>query len=251
MWNSQNNLDYFCALSESKNGLLHDTVSKFRIPASGVVLVFDTSDYHKSSMYSDKSIWKNLGNHLNIKEGDGIDDQSPHKIEELIKSFDFSHMIWLSKRAWAGSETDFVWNLSHELRHLEQGLENRFLSLAGCLLYLNLRGIDIEEPKLAITVPTELDAELAAWRTVRKLFGIPHADLYVRDLCKSGKKQEAFRILSELDPEILYDVRGSTISLLRKYEPQLDKVISDVYGESSLLQNIDFICSELSKEKYV
>ena len=94
MWNSQNNLDYFCTLSESKSGLLHDTVSKFRIPASGVVLVFDTSDYHKSSMYSDKSIWKNLGNHLNIKEGDGIDDQSPPKIKELIKSFDFSHMIW-------------------------------------------------------------------------------------------------------------------------------------------------------------
>jgi hypothetical protein len=248
MWGSLNNFDYFQFLSESENELLHKTTSNFKIPPSGVVIVFDRNDYHLSSLYSDKSIWKNLGNHLNLQVGDGDYEFSPPDIKEIINSFCFSHMVWLSKRAWAVSEIDFVWNLSHELRHLEQDLENRYFSLSGWFLYSNLRGVDIEEPKIDITVPTELDAELAAWRTVRKIFGIPSTDNYVQKLCKQGEKQESFRILlSKHDPEIQYDVRYKTISFLRKYESKLNEVINNVYGKSSLLQNIDHICSKLSE----
>lgn len=244
-WICQSNYDYFCTLPENKIRLQHGACNNFRIPAIGVVFVFDKFDYHESSEYGGESIWKNIGNHVNIKEGDGVNDKSPPKIAKIMRSCDFSHLIWLSKRAWAGLEIDFVWNLSHELRHLEQDLENHFFALAGNFLYRNLAGIKIDEPKLDVTVPTELDAELAAWRTVRKLFGQKRADLYVNNLYQSGNRQEAIQILSTYDPEAIYDVRSSLIALIRKYQPQLDDVICNVYGTSSVLQNVDHICSEL------
>lgn len=245
MWNCQSNYDYFYTLPENKKKLHHGTCNNFRIPEIGVVFVFDNYDYHKSSEYADDSIWKNLGNHLNIREGDGANDESPPPVAKIIRSLDFSHLIWLSKRAWAGQMIDFVWNLSHELRHLEQDVENHFIALAGNFLYRNLSGIDVEEPKIDVTVPTEFDAELVAWRTVRKLFGTNQADLYVDDHCCSGNKQESFRLLSLYDPEANYDVRSSLIPLLHKYQPQLDEIICNIYGTASVLQNVDHICSEL------
>ncbi len=248
MWDHKSNFDYFISLPENKARLCFDMCGYFKIPKTGVAIVFDNSDYHQSANYS-QSIWKNIGNYLNIKEGDGNNETTPPPIANLIQSMNYSHLIWLSKRAWDEGDIDFVWNLSHELRHLEQDLENRFLALTNHFLVHNLKGIDIEEPKLWITVPTEFDAELTAWRIVRKLFNSQCVNLYLNNLCNSGEKTKHFQILTEHNPEDSFDVRANLISLLRKYQTELDGVIERIYGNTSILKCVDNICSELTNAK--
>ena len=126
MWDSETNLDYQCVLSGKKKILLHKTCSSFTIPSKGVVILFDLCNYQD---YPEDSIWRNLGNHLNIEFGDGRQPISPPIIKTLVNSKNYSNLIWISRRAWDGDMIDFVWNLSHELRHLEQDIENHFLSL--------------------------------------------------------------------------------------------------------------------------
>ncbi len=244
MWDTKNSFDYLGIVSGKKKKLIHDVCEKFTIPSVGVALLFDRFDYKS---YPRKSIWRNLGNHLNIEFGDKCDHKTPKIIEEFTDSMNFSHLIWLSRRAWSGKAIDLVWFLSHELRHLEQDTENRFLSLSGNFLYRNLSGVEIEEPKVWITVPTELDAELAAWRTSLKIFNSREVKSYINKPRESVDKQEHFRILSEYNPKDSYDVQASLILLLRKYQIQLDEIIKDVYGSSSVLISIDNMCKELTK----
>ena len=192
MWDLDSNFDYLCVVSGKKKILLDKTCSAFTIPPKGVVLLFDLYDYQDDLV---NPIWKNLGNHLNIKCGDG-QLISPPTIKKIIKLKSFSNMIWISKRAWDGAEIDFVWNLSHELQHLKRDIENHFLSLAGFFIYWNLNNklikMEIVEPKIPTTVPTEMDAELAAWQIVRKLFGKEIADSYVKENAKIGEKKDIF-----------------------------------------------------------
>ena len=248
-FNQKTNLDYYSVLAIDKAQLCHDICDKFKIPTNGLVIIFDEHDYNQDDFYS-QSIWINLGNHLNIQEGDGFDEISPPEIHNLIRSLDYSHLIWLSNHAWETEDIGFAWNLSHELCHFEQDLKNHYLSLAGNFLYKNLKGLYIEEPKLWITVPTELHAELTAWRTVKKLkkyFSSQNVNSYMSYLCNLDENKEHFQILTTHNPEDSYDVRASLISLLRKYQPELDAVINSIYGNTSILQNVDHICSELVK----
>jgi len=244
MWNAKTSFNYLGIVSGKKKKLIQAVCEKFTIPLTGVVLLFDRYDYKS---YPKKSIWRNLGNHLNIEFGDECDHKTPKIVDNLAGSKKYSHLIWLSRRAWSGEDIALVWNLSHELRHLEQDIENRFLSLSGNFLYRNLSGVKIEEPKLWITAPTELDAELAAWRTSLKIFNSHHIKSYINKKSQSADTQEHFRILSEHDPEDSYDVQGSMISLLRKYQPQFDEIIKDVYGRCGVLKSVDNLCKELTK----
>jgi len=239
MWDSDTNYDYLGILSDKKKDLVYSTCSYFKIPTKGIVLFFDKFNYKK---YRKSSIWRNLGNHLNIKLGDGRHEESPNKIEIIIKSKKYSHLVWLSRRAWDKTNIDLIWNLSHELQHLHQDIKNHSLSLARNFLYNNLSGIDIEEPRILTTVPTEIDAELTAWRISRKLYGKHKADLYVYSNANAGNKQEIFRDLLKYDPDEKYDVVSKTISLLRKYQPQFEDIIT--YYRN--LGSVDDLCKKLS-----
>jgi len=243
MWDSDTNFDYLEIVSGEKKGFVHRTCSYFTIPPKGIVLFFDKFNYKK---YEKRSIWRNFGNHLNIEHGDGSYSRLPKKIEIIIKSKRYSHMVWLSQRAWNNSKIDFIWNLSHELQHLHQDIKNRSLSLAGNFLYNNLSGMDIEEPKIQTTVPTEMDAELTAWRICRELCGKQIADLYVCRNANAGKKQELFRDLLKHDPDEKYDVILKTISLLRKYQSQFEDIITQAPSFYRNLGSVDELCMKLS-----
>lgn len=239
MWDSDTNYDYLGNVTGKKKDFVYGTCSYFSIPSKGIVLFFDKFNYKK---YRKRSIWLNLGNHLNIKFGDGSHEKLPKKIEIIIKSKEYSHLVWLSRRAWDNLNIDLVWNLSHELQHLHQDIKNHSLSLAGNFLYNNLSGMDIEEPKIQTTVPTEMDAELTAWRISRKLCGKQKADLYVCRNANTGNKQEIFRDLLKHDPDEKYDFLSKTISLLRKYQPQFEDIIT--YYRN--LGSVDELCMKLS-----
>ncbi len=244
MWDSETNLDYLSVVSGKKKILLHKTCSAFRIPPKGVVLLFDLCNYQD---YPENSIWKkNLGIHLNIEIGDARQFILPPTIEKLVNSKNYSHLIWISRRAWDDAKIDFVWNLSHELRHLEQDIENHYLSLAGYFLYYNLNGMDIVEPKIPTTVPTEMDAELAAWRIVQKLFGKQIADSYVLNNTSIGGKKEIFRDLLKYRLNRKYAVFSKTIYLLRKYQPQFENIINQKPSYYRNIGSVDDLCIKLS-----
>ena len=239
MWASDTNYDYLRIVSGKKKDFVYGICSYFTIHSKGIVLFFDKFNYKK---YRKRSIWRNLGNHLNIELGDGSHDKLPKNIELITKSKKYSHLVWLSQRAWGNLNIDLVWNLSHELQHLHQDIKNHSLSLAGNFLYNNLSGVDIEEPKILTTVPTEMDAELMAWRISRKLCGKQKADLYVCRNANVGNKQEIFRDLLKHDPDEKYDVFSKTISLLQKYQPQLEDIIRHYRN----LGSVDELCMKLS-----
>ena len=242
MWDSETNIDYLGVVSGKKKILLHKTCSAFTIPPKGVVLLFDLCDYQN---YSKDSIWRNLGNHLNIEFGDG-NCISPATIEKLVNSKNYSHLIWLSRRAWNTAKIDFIWILSHELQHLKRDIENHSLSLAGYFLYYNLNGMDIYEPKIPTTEPTEMDAELAAWRIVQKLFGKQKADSYVRKNTNIGKKQKGFQDLLEYGLNGEYDIYSKTVNLLRKYQTQFENKINQKPYYYSKIGSVDDLCIKLS-----
>jgi len=245
MWDSDTNFDYLNVVSDKKMSLIHSVCSKFTIPSKELVLLFDRFDYKR---YPKHSIWCcNLGIHLNIKLGYVNYKKSPKIIKKLIDSNVYSHLIWLPKRTWNGSEIDLVWNLSHELRHLEQDIGCRTLSMVGYFLHFSLKKMDIDEPKISSTIPTELDSEIAAWRVARQVVGKSATDSYVFENAKSGKKQDDFCVLLNCNPEN-YDVYRETISFISKYRSQLDKKInkaSSFYFDA--LRNVDCIVSKLSK----
>jgi len=240
MWDSATNYDFLGILPDRKKELVHNTCSYFAISTKGIVLFFDKFNYKK---YGKRSTWRNLGSHLNIKLGDGTHEKCPKKIDILFKSKKYSHLVWLSQRAWIKTNIDLVWNLSHELQHLHQDITNHSISLAGNFIYNNLSGMDIEELKIQTTVPTEMDAELMSWRISRKVCGKHKVDLYVSENAKSGKKIEIFRDLLKYDPDDNYDVISKTISLLRKYQPQFEDIIK--YYRN--LGSVDRLCTKLSE----
>jgi hypothetical protein len=251
MWDYETNLDYLSVVSGEKKKLLDRTCSKFLIPLRGLALLFDRCNYED---YPEKSIWHNLGIHMNIALGDDRNRKSPEPVEIIIKSKNYAHLIWLSQRAWDASQIDFVWNLSHELRHFEQDVENRAISLAYYFLkwcFSNFN-VDIEEPKIHTVFPPEKDAELAAWRITRQVIDAAEVDSYVHDNAKKGDKKDIFQDLLNYDPDKEYDVCNSTLYFLKKYKPQFENYFNsgpEYYIDE--IGSIDDLCSELSNKSFV
>src|SRR5688572_11778667 len=46
----------------------------------------------------------------------------PARIAELLRRSMCSHLVWISERVSTRDEVGFVWELAHELRHMQQGL---------------------------------------------------------------------------------------------------------------------------------
>ncbi len=219
MWNEKNYISDRFGLSPHRRNLVDQILSCFEVPSLGVAIVFDNADYEDPSQF-----WINRAGHLNIKNG-GLEYSSAEHLEEIMLSNNYKHLVWLSRGACAGQDLDFAWDFSHELRHLEQDLISFTLSEASYFLSNTLINIEIEEPKIITTIPGELDAELAAWRTICKIFGLEIADSYIQNKINSGIKAEpeCFRILKSHDPDTEYDVIGETIKLLRRYQLRLEE----------------------------
>lgn len=231
-------------LCEHRQALMDKIRSHFDIPSTGVVFVLEREDYRNYRNY----IWRSTAVHLNIEVG-GVEEMSPQYLLDLMKSQDYSNLIWLSKKACEARDICFAWVLAHELRHFEQDLCSHTLSKAGHFLLRTLGTINIEELNTQNTVPTELDADLKAWRVIRKLFGVEVADSYVRNESAAGKHQQPFRILISHDPEKTYDVFGYTVSLLQKYQSQLKGLQKHSEDNFIATFDIDMTCSELNRHE--
>lgn len=234
MWEEATTVIDRAGVPEKRKTLARQVISYFSVPPKGVAIVLDGGDYQEHPT------WRNRAVHLNLKLG-YVGQDSPGHLAELAESRNYSNLVWLSRRVSLGTDVNFTWTLAHELRHLERSLENLALSLAGTFLFHTLGHIATEEPKVDLTVPTELDAELAAWRVTRKIFGMKAADGHVHNQVASRR----IRLLLTFDPEKPYDARGETVALLRKYQSQLEAYQQQSDDDYTRGFDINEICSNL------
>ena len=242
MWKAKSEINDMVNLSDRQKYLLDQISKLFDFPAQGVIVIFDKNDYDEYI----NTTWRFSGLHLNVELG-GIEEMSPEHILEIMESTRYAHLVWFSKRVSQSDDIKFSWTVAHEFRHLQQDLNSNILSKAGHFLYRAIAGINIEEQKIDVTVPTEFDAELFAWKTVRHIFGLKVADSYVVNNSISGERCDAFKVLYNHDPDSPYDVVGSTINLLRKYQSQLEELQSRLDNDYSFKEfDIDKVCESLS-----
>jgi hypothetical protein len=240
MWQAKSDIIDMVGLSDRYKYFLHLICGLFSIPDKGTIIIFDANDYDE---YINPT-WRFSALHMNLKFG-GIEEMSPEHILKIMESKQYEHLIWFSKRVFESRYIEFSWTVAHEFRHLQQEFISNVLSKAGHFLYLTIGGINIEEYKIDVTVPTELDAELAAWKTIRHVFGVRVADSYVVNNSISGKRCDAYKVLNSHDPDTPYDVVGSTINLLRKYQPQLEELQNKLDDDFLKKFNIGKACEAL------
>jgi hypothetical protein len=240
MWDSQTNILFRTEVNSTKKKHLEKLIDLFSIPSKGVVIILDSDDYVKYP----NPIWMNQGLHLNIRMG-GIEEMSPEYLLEIMESRKYSHLIWLSKRICGSDLLRFVWVASHEFQHYRQNIISHELSVANTFLY-NVLGdtkLEIDEPRVAMTIPSEFDAELSAFKTITELFGTIEAEKYIR------QPHEFKRIgcLLEYDLNKEYDIIGKTIYLLEKYRNQLNSHLKDTTYRRNESFDIDQHIKKLKK----
>ncbi len=229
-------------LCEHRQILMHRIHSHFNIPYTGVVIVLEKEDYQTYHNH----VWRQTAVHLNIQVG-GLEEMSPEHLLTLMRSQDYSNLIWLSKQACEARDICFAWILTHELRHLEQDLWSHTLSRAGRFLNCTLGRINMEEPQVQNAIPTELDANLCAWRVGRRVFGAEIVDTHVQNAPVGDNSKQSFQILRSHDPDKAYDVFGCTKSLLQKYQSQFKELQKQSEDKFIATFDIDKACSELSR----
>lgn len=244
MWDANTNIFDWVNLTKKRKVLIKKLISYFNIPAKGVAIVIDNECYENS--YNPR--WRcSKATYMNIKDG-GIEEMSPNSLLEIMQSSKYSHLVWISGDVSKSKDIEFIWTLAHELQHLKQDLISTILSKAGNFLPNTLGNIETDEQKIDLLVPTELDAELIAWRVTRNILGNKIANSYVLNNSKSGERKKSYQFLLSYDPKKKYDVIGHTIRLLKKYQNQLEIVQKKT--EDSIIKsfNINEVCLELEKK---
>jgi len=144
MWDANTNIIDWIELSNKRKILIKKVISYFNVPSKGVAIVIDNKCYKNSY----NPTWRcSKANHMNIKDG-GIEKISPEPLLKIMKSKQYSHLIWVSGDISKSKDIEFMWTLAHELRHLEQDLISIILSKAGKFLRNTLGNIEIDEKKL-------------------------------------------------------------------------------------------------------
>ena len=210
--------------------LSYQLVKEFSISNIGVAIVFDTEDY----LDYRNGLWRNQGVHIDIKEG-GIEDFSPQKLYDIMDSFKYSNLIWISNRICVGDIIKFVWVVSHEFQHYFQNSVCNIISVSNHFLYecFRDRRMEIDEPREGLSIPHEFDAELAALKMVTKIFGINDAEKYIKD----PRRRSRLEKISSFDTSQGHDVISMTIQLLTKYRSCLIKFKQ--VTEDSFLKDFD------------
>ena len=222
MWNSQTEIIYRTDVGSIKKEHLENLMVLFSIPSKGILIVIDDDDYKDYP----NPIWRNQGLHLNIRLG-GIEEMSPEHLLDIMESGKYSNIIWFAKRICAGDLLSFVWVASHEFQHFLQDKTSHDLSVANTFLYsvLGDKKLQIDEPRVAMSIPAEFDAELSAFKTITNIFGATEAEKYIRQ----PDRFDRIGCLLKYDNNVQYDLIGQTIYLLEKYRDQLESYIKSAF----------------------
>ncbi|NQV13380.1 MAG: hypothetical protein HQ530_03695 [Parcubacteria group bacterium] len=216
MWNSKTDIIEYCSLTKEYKKVFNSVLSKANLPDYGVVVMLDDNDYSKYK----NPLWNDLARYMNIKQG-GVEIESPQRLLKLMESSKYEHLIWMSEKACRKNCLEFAWVLFHEIQHFNQNLIAPELSEASFILQKFLGKIDIEEPKIQNTVPTEMDANLYAWRNTYNIFGPKKTDDFIKRKVASGNYTRSFSLLLNQGLEEPYDVCCKTSMLINKYYDKL------------------------------
>ena len=162
--------------------------------------------------------WTAQGLHLPVRY-EGVPPSAPEFIQRQVRSMRFDHLVWTSGRVTRTvDDLEFTWILAHELRHAEQGWP---LNRETGRLWRGLQRIRPGEAGSWAEVPAEVDAELAAWRVTRAIFGATGADAWVERRTREGERTGFFQLLRELGPRGDYEPYEETVKVIERYRRQL------------------------------
>ena len=214
MWKAKTKIFDRIVLDQERKKTAYKLINEFNTPPVGVAIIFDNEDY----LDYPNEVWRNQGIHINIKEG-GIEDMSPQHLYDIMDSLEYSNLIWISKRICIGDSIQFVWVVSHELQHYVQNSICNIISVSNHFLYecFRDRRMEIDEPREAVTIPYEFDAELAARKMVIKILGNKKATNFI----EGPQNKNRLEKVSTFDLNQDYDVISNTIYLLKKYRSRL------------------------------
>ncbi|MBI3912160.1 MAG: hypothetical protein HY320_14670 [Armatimonadetes bacterium] len=184
-----------------------------------------------------KSPWKRtgiLGALIPLDHPAGGDINHP-VVSRLLEAGKHTVCLWIARRVCRHRcAAEFAWVVAHELRHAQQRQTCPVMLGADRLaLRPHLRQLSL--PRLEITLPSELDADLTAWRVTRSILGQAVADAYVREQAEDGPAMDCYRALQAMDSDEPYDAPQETLALLRHHRRRLTCLIRescdlDVFG---------------------
>jgi hypothetical protein len=169
----------------------------------------------------------------------------PQPIRELLSEFQYHHLVWVSARVSRAAEIEFTWVVAHEFRHLHQSLACCDLLVANWFLCEFLGGVEPHIPNYSNDVPTELDAELFAWRITRELCGVAAADEYVSRQAEAGKRSHNFKLLIQQGLDRPYNASAETVRVLTENKAELAALSPHVPFD------IDEVCARISTARSV
>lgn len=226
---NRNNLD------KSRLDLAKKIQDNFKLPQSGVVIIFDDNDFENDI----NPVWRNPANYFDLRFGH-VEEMSSEHILDVMKSKKYAHIIWLAKRTCNSNDMNFSWKLSHEFRHLEQSLISFELIEAGEILNNIFRRIN----KSWIDVPTELDAQLCAWRVVSNTFSIESCRSFIQSKIEFNNNH--YKVLIKNNPNNPPDLIIETLNLLKKYKDEIKKFENEVENDEDYF-NFDNIFQTLNE----
>lgn len=245
MWNESNKIVDIIGLDETKTHLVHLIIRILGISERDILIVFDDSDYDDDF----NPVWRNSqALHMNLAVG-GAEEMSPKHLWDLMNKQTHAHFVWFSRKVSLSPPVGFTWVFSHEMQHVLQDIRSYTLSKASRFLHHTLGCIDIEEPKIDVTVPVDFDADRVAKRTVTEIFGEEECERYIDDQIRTGTRKQSFEILKQVNVEEAYDVAAETTRLLLKYQNELEDYQKTSDDTAITNFDIDNVCRKLEKVK--
>ncbi len=242
-------IDYRSAFTEECKSLMNCVMSRFNIPERGVYVLFNDEEIDRKSNYDETCYLPCY--HTNISSGKkGMGINLAPVVSQIIASDKYSNLVFISKQVCERDDIELCWCLTHELTHLEQDLISHDLSVANDFLCHIFSIIKTDEPKVSLSIPFELDAQLKTWRVVREVFGEQEADCFVEAKSKTTQGKHLFKYLVKKDLQLRYDLIGETVKMLRKYQDDIQNARTakqDKWKEWIEQFDIDQYCESLTK----
>ncbi|MCK4558643.1 MAG: hypothetical protein KAV45_02595 [Calditrichia bacterium] len=238
MYRADTKFFYRNQLSEERIELLKKSMSLFEIPSKGLAFILESDDY---SSYINET-WRFPAQFIDIEHG-GIEEMSPDHILELMESRQYRYLLWISRQICEGDPIKFVWILCHELRHMEQSQITFDLLIINNFLRLAFSFIISEPINFINIIPTELDAQLRAWKSVIQIFNEKVATNFIEDKILSNDK--SYEILKKYTADDHFDVLNSILNFLIKYKTDLNRYIAESDEEYIKNYDIDFWCEKI------
>lgn len=191
------------------------------VPAEGALIVLDDQDYDgdtdafldcgfRGPAFCTKMTIEFAAFNAPRSVSDALLDE-----QRQVNPEGYRDLVWLSKSACFNPRLDegterqrvsFCWVFAHELRHLKQfeTPETRSLQEVSHALQDWVKGNSEKFQCLSqMNIPTELDAELAAWRLARHIFSEQAAHEYIEWKVQTSEMdhKRIFSCLKHKDPD--------------------------------------------------